>query len=48
MDREKLLGDDIDSAQYLNEAIEQVVAENICQYQWAYRRFDEQAYSHPG
>ncbi len=44
MERTELLSEDNRSARYLNERIERLVTDNISQYQWAYRRFDEQAY----
>jgi lauroyl/myristoyl acyltransferase len=42
--RDDLLQEDLASATYLNQRIEEMVSDQICQYQWGYRRFDESAY----
>lgn len=39
-----VLAEDQQSAQYLNQKIEQLVGLQLCQYQWGYRRFTEAAY----
>jgi KDO2-lipid IV(A) lauroyltransferase len=44
VDPASLTANDETSTTYLNRCIEQIVSRNICQYQWAYRRFDETAY----
>ena len=44
LDREQIAQDDTASAAYLNHAIEQLVRQEISQYQWSYRRFDKDIY----
>ena len=44
LDRERLSGDAIDSAAYMNGAIERLVRQYPEQYQWGYRRFSSTAY----
>jgi lauroyl/myristoyl acyltransferase len=44
LDRERLTGDEIASAQYMNDEIEQLVRKFPEQYQWSYRRFSNRAY----
>ena len=42
----RLLDEDRLSAGYMNQSIEQFISQNICQYQWAYRRFRSRMYVH--
>ena len=44
LDRERLVNDEITSAQYMNDQIEQLVRQFPEQYQWSYRRFSNKAY----
>jgi KDO2-lipid IV(A) lauroyltransferase len=44
LDRERLAGDEVESANYMNDQIEQRVRRHKEQYLWAYRRFSNQAY----
>ena len=44
LDRERLANDEITSAQYMNDKIEQLVRQSPEQYQWSYRRFSNKAY----
>jgi KDO2-lipid IV(A) lauroyltransferase len=44
LDRERLAKDEIASAQYMNDKIEQIIRQSPEQYQWAYRRFSSKAY----
>jgi len=44
LDRERLGGDKIDSAQYMNDQIELLVRRFPEQYQWSYRRFSTRVY----
>jgi len=44
LDRERLGGDEIDSAQYMNDQIELLVRRFPEQYQWGYRRFSNRVY----
>ncbi len=44
LDRERLANDEITSAQYMNDKIEQLVRQSPEQYQWGYRRFSNKAY----
>lgn len=44
LSRSEFLTDDLNSADYLNKSIEDLISQNICQYQWAYRRFPRQVY----
>ena len=41
---EELLREDRLSAGYMNQSIEQFISQNICQYQWSYRRFPKPSY----
>jgi KDO2-lipid IV(A) lauroyltransferase len=43
LDRERLADDEITSAQYMNDKIEQLVRQSPEQYQWGYRRFSNKA-----
>ncbi len=43
LDHARLAAEPTASAQYLNDRIEQLVADYIEQYQWGYRRFDKRA-----
>jgi KDO2-lipid IV(A) lauroyltransferase len=45
LDHRRLAEDETLSAQYMNEQIEQLVRQHLEQYQWAYRRFTNQAYA---
>jgi len=45
LDRERLTGDEIASAQYMNDEIEQLVRKFPQQYHWSYRRFSNKAYA---
>ena len=44
LDRERLAREETESAQYMNDKIEQLVRQFPEQYQWAYRRFSNKAY----
>jgi len=44
LDRERLIADEIDSVQYMNDQIEQLARQHLEQYQWGYRRFATSAY----
>jgi Kdo2-lipid IVA lauroyltransferase/acyltransferase len=44
MDVSKILQSDQESANYLNEEIQAFISQDICQYQWSYRRFTDAAY----
>ena len=44
LDRECLAGEEISSARYMNDRIEQLVRQFPEQYQWSYRRFSNKAY----
>ncbi len=44
LEHSRLAGDEIESAQYMNDQIEQRVRRFPEQYQWDYRRFSNQAY----
>jgi KDO2-lipid IV(A) lauroyltransferase len=44
LDRERLARDETESAQYMNDKIEEMVRRFPEQYQWAYRRFSNRAY----
>ena len=44
LDRERLAADEIESARYMNDQIEQRVRRHKEQYLWAYRRFSNQVY----
>ncbi len=44
MDVSKILQSDQESANYLNEEIQDFISQDICQYQWSYRRFTDAAY----
>jgi len=44
LDHARLAGDQIESAQYMNDQIEQLVRQFPGQYQWGYGRFSKQAY----
>lgn len=44
LDREPVIADDQTSALYLNQSIESLISQQVCQYQWAYRRFAESVY----
>lgn len=45
LDREAIVADDETSARYLNQAIESLISQQVCQYQWPYRRFTESVYA---
>jgi Kdo2-lipid IVA lauroyltransferase/acyltransferase len=44
VDVSKILQPDEASANYLNDVIQDFVSQDICQYQWSYRRFTDDAY----
>jgi len=44
LDHTSLAADEVSSAQYMNDQIEQLVRPSLEQYQWGYRRFSENAY----
>jgi KDO2-lipid IV(A) lauroyltransferase len=44
LDRKRLAHEEIASAQYMNDKIEQLVRQSPEQYQWGYRRFSNKAY----
>ena len=44
LDHASLAVDEVGSAQYMNDQIEQLVRPSLEQYQWGYRRFSENAY----
>jgi KDO2-lipid IV(A) lauroyltransferase len=44
LDRERLAGDEVASAQYMNDEIERLVRQFPQQYNWSYRRFSNRAY----
>jgi Kdo2-lipid IVA lauroyltransferase/acyltransferase len=44
MDVSKILQPDEASANYLNEMIQDFISQDICQYQWSYKRFTDTAY----
>ncbi|MEM7564984.1 MAG: lysophospholipid acyltransferase family protein [Pseudomonadota bacterium] len=45
LDHAELSADDIASARYMNDQIEQVCRKHLEQYQWGYRRFANKAYN---
>ena len=45
LERDRLAGDEVGSAQYMNDQIEALVRLHPAQYQWGYRRFDASAYA---
>ncbi len=44
LSRSEFLTEDLDSANYLNKSIENLIQNNYAQYQWAYRRFSKNLY----
>ena len=44
LERERLAADEVESARYMNDQIEQRVRRHKEQYLWAYRRFSNQVY----
>lgn len=48
LEHARLAGGATASAQYLNDQVEQQVAEHVEQYQWGYRRFAKSAYQSTG
>lgn len=44
IDRLKIIAEDQQSADYLNQIIQNFISKNICQYVWSYRRFSEAEY----
>jgi lauroyl/myristoyl acyltransferase len=44
LDSARLAGDEVESALYMNQQIEQRVRQAPGQYQWGYRRFSNQVY----
>lgn len=44
LDRERLARDETESAQYMNDKIEEMIKRFPEQYQWGYRRFSNKAY----
>lgn len=44
LDRTTITSDDVTSASYLNQSIENLIRNDISQYQWTYRRFPEEVY----
>ena len=47
LDHARLAAAEIDSAQYMNDAIEALVRDYLAQYQWGYRRFADTVYQAP-
>lgn len=45
LEQARLAADDVDSAQYMNDAIEALARQHPEQYQWGYRRFGKDAYA---
>lgn len=45
LEHSRLAANDIDSAQYMNDRIEQLVRQHVEQYQWGYRRFEAGVYA---
>ncbi len=45
IERSKIVDTNKESADYLNETIQNFVSHRICQYQWSYRRFTDSAYN---
>ena len=45
LDHARLAADETTSAAYLNQQIEQLAREHVEQYQWGYRRFDDEVYA---
>lgn len=44
LDSRKILASDQESVDYLNQSIQEFISQQICQYQWSYKRFDDAAY----
>jgi len=44
LEHSEFLKDDLQSATYLNESIQNIIKEQKSQYQWAYRRFNKEVY----
>jgi KDO2-lipid IV(A) lauroyltransferase len=44
LDRDKLAGEEVQSASYMNDQVEQQVRRHKEQYLWAYRRFSNRVY----